>query len=137
VHGKEKRITEDFAAAVAATGRAAGAFVGGAPEPYASRWAHGPHVTIFRLWGDHEHGWDEVGPRLDWAARLFVGPDRAAPHRGGLQRRPGVLAELDAKRADLQQTLLLISGALQVLTELLDAEPPTSDGGTSATRPGS
>jgi hypothetical protein len=40
-------MTEDFAAAVAETGRAAGAFVGGAPEPYVSRWAHGPHVTIF------------------------------------------------------------------------------------------
>ncbi|MGI5132197.1 hypothetical protein ACQEVB_35710 [Pseudonocardia sp. CA-107938] len=35
-----------------------------------------------------------------------------------------MLAELDAKRADLQQTLLRIDGAVQVLTELLadDAE---------------
>jgi uncharacterized coiled-coil protein SlyX len=33
-----------------------------------------------------------------------------------------MLADLDAKRADLQQTLLRISGAVQVLTELL-AEP--------------
>ena len=30
-----------------------------------------------------------------------------------------MLAELDAKRAELQQTLLSIGGAVQVLTELL------------------
>lgn len=40
-----------------------------------------------------------------------------------------MLAELDAKRADLHQTLLRISGAIQVLKEILEAEPdPTADG---------
>jgi len=35
-----------------------------------------------------------------------------------------LLAELDDRRADLQQTLLRISGAIQVLTELLaDGKP--------------
>jgi ketosteroid isomerase-like protein len=64
--------TEDFATAVAEVGRAASEFVGGDPEPYTSRWANGPDVTIFGAWGDYEHGWDEVGPRLDWAAARFV-----------------------------------------------------------------
>lgn len=64
--------TEDFATAVAEVGRAAGAFVGGDEKPYTSCWAHGPDVTIFGGWGDHEHGWDEVGPRLRWAAERFV-----------------------------------------------------------------
>jgi ketosteroid isomerase-like protein len=64
--------SEAFATVVAEVGRAAGAFVGGDPQPYRSRWAHGPDVTIFGGWGDHEHGWDQVGPRLDWAAQLFV-----------------------------------------------------------------
>jgi ketosteroid isomerase-like protein len=64
--------TEDFATAVAEVGRAAGAFVAGDEKPYASRWAHGPDVTIYGAWGDHEHGWDEVGPRLTWAAERFV-----------------------------------------------------------------
>jgi ABC-type transporter Mla subunit MlaD len=44
-----------------------------------------------------------------------------------------MLAELDAKRQDLQQTMLRISGALQVLTELLDgdapADPPAASNG--------
>jgi len=64
--------TEDFATAVAEVGRAAGTFVGGDPQPYTSRWAHDPDVTIFGGWGDYEHGWHEVGPRLDWAAERFV-----------------------------------------------------------------
>ena len=35
-----------------------------------------------------------------------------------------MLAELDVKRADIQQTLLRISGAIQVLEELLKEEAP-------------
>ncbi len=38
-----------------------------------------------------------------------------------------MLADLDAKRANLQQTLLRISGAMQVLQELLSAEGPTTN----------
>jgi len=52
--------------------------------------------------------------------------------RAGVERRLGelrseseagrrMLAELDARRAELQQTLLRIGGAVQVLEELLDA----------------
>lgn len=48
-----------------------------------------------------------------------------AEYRAGQE----MLAELDAKRADLQQTLLRISGAIQVLQELLGADrEPVSDG---------
>lgn len=65
--------TEDFATAVAEVGRAAGAFVAGDPVPYRSLWSTDPDVTIFGGWGDHERGWDEVAPRLDWAAERFVG----------------------------------------------------------------
>ncbi|WP_327343090.1 hypothetical protein [Streptomyces europaeiscabiei] len=42
-----------------------------------------------------------------------------------------MLADLEAKQADLQQTVLRISGALQVLNELLAAE----NAGTGGTEP--
>jgi ketosteroid isomerase-like protein len=29
-------------------------------------------VTIFGAWGAYEKGWDEVGPRMDWAGARFA-----------------------------------------------------------------
>lgn len=56
-----------------------------------------------------------------------------AEYRAGQE----MLAELDAKRADLQQTLLRISGAIQVLKELLDAKPCSAgDDGPGSAQPG-
>jgi hypothetical protein len=40
-----------------------------------------------------------------------------------------MLAELEQKRAHLEQTLLRISGAIQVLQELLTTTSPVPDGG--------
>jgi prefoldin subunit 5 len=52
-----------------------------------------------------------------------------AEHQKGQQ----MLAELEAKEADLRQTLLRISGAIQVLEELLTAaEPSAANGGEPA-----
>jgi len=39
-----------------------------------------------------------------------------------------MLAELDAKQLDLRQTLLRISGAIQVLQELIADEPAPTNG---------
>jgi hypothetical protein len=48
-----------------------------------------------------------------------------------------MLAELEAKRAELQQTLLRISGAVQVLNELIDGNGTGSDlDGPAAAEPG-
>ena len=41
-----------------------------------------------------------------------------------LQKGQQVLAELEARQADLRQTLLRISGAIQVLEELLAGTEP-------------
>ena len=43
-----------------------------------------------------------------------------------------MLAELQAKQADLQQTMLRISGAMQVLEELLGNAPQTSTNAANA-----
>jgi predicted nucleic acid-binding Zn-ribbon protein len=49
--------------------------------------------------------------------------------RQELETGQKMLADLDVRRAELQQTILRISGAIQVLEELLvDAEAPAADG---------
>ncbi|MGH3922012.1 MAG: hypothetical protein ACREX8_01510 [Gammaproteobacteria bacterium] len=54
-----------------------------------------------------------------------------AEYRAGQE----MLTELEAKRADLQQTLLRISGAVQVLKELLGAEREGASDGAEPTQP--
>ena len=44
------------------------------------------------------------------------------------QTGQSMLADLEAKQADLRQTLLRISGAIQVLEELLAQTAPPDDG---------
>jgi hypothetical protein len=48
------------------------AFVNGDAEPYKSCWSRASTVSIFGGWGAYERGWDQVGPRLEWAAARFV-----------------------------------------------------------------
>ena len=36
-------------------------------------FSHQADVTVLGGFGDFEHGWQEVGPRLDWAASHFAG----------------------------------------------------------------
>lgn len=101
---------EDFRAAVADVGRAAGDFVAGDAQPYRSRWSHGNDVTIFGGWGAHEQRWPEVGPRLDWAAARFVS--------GATEQE--VLAM--GSGGDLGYTVSLERGQVQVVGEQ-DAAP--------------
>ena len=56
---------------------------------------------------------DQVGQRL-------------AELKSEYQAGQKMLADLDAKQAELHQTLLRISGAIQVLEELLHIEQPAS-----------
>ncbi len=49
------------------------AFEEGNPAPYLACWSHADDVTIFGGWGAFEKGWDEVGPRMEWAAARFHG----------------------------------------------------------------
>lgn len=54
--------------------------------------------------------------------------DRLTVLRHELQLGESRLRELEREQSDLQQTLLRISGAVQVLRELLEG-PPEADGG--------
>ncbi len=49
------------------------AFVQGNPEAHLANWSHADDVTIFGGWGAYEKGWDEVGPRMEWAAARYHG----------------------------------------------------------------
>ncbi len=51
--------------------------------------------------------------------------------RQELQAGQRILADLDARRLDAQQTLLRIGGAVQVLEELLAAELAAANGAAS------
>jgi len=61
-----------FGDAVDSTQRAASTFVSGDPEPFKNRWAQAEDVSIFGGWGAYELGWEQVGPRLEWAAARFA-----------------------------------------------------------------
>ena len=48
-------------------------FMNGDPVPFQACWSHADDVTIFGAWGAYEQGWEQVAPRLEWAAARFRG----------------------------------------------------------------
>lgn len=46
-------------------------FINGDPTRWKQNVSRRADVTIFGGWGGYERGWDEVGPRYDWAAERF------------------------------------------------------------------
>jgi prefoldin subunit 5 len=52
--------------------------------------------------------------------------------RQELETGQKMLADLEARRLELQQTILRIGGAIQVLEELLAAEPSAANGAAPA-----
>lgn len=59
--------------------------------------------------------------------------ERLEKLKGEFESGKKMLADLEAKQANLQQTLLRISGAIQVLEELLAQEsPPEAEANESA-----
>ena len=41
--------------------------------PLKELYSHNANITVLGGFGGIEHGWDEVGPRLDWATAQFAG----------------------------------------------------------------
>jgi len=52
-------------------------YIRGRPEAFKALWSRASDVTIFGGFGSGEHGWDQVGPRLDWASTQFSDGSRA------------------------------------------------------------
>ncbi len=65
-------LDPEFAHAVRDVETAAlGDFARGDAASFKDLWSHTDDVTIFGGYGAYEQGWDQVGPRLDWAAARF------------------------------------------------------------------
>jgi SnoaL-like domain len=64
---------DDFQRSLEQVEAALSQFIMGNPTPYKACWSQADDVTIFGGWGAYERGWEQVGPRLDWAAARFRG----------------------------------------------------------------
>jgi hypothetical protein len=64
---------DDFHQTVEQVEAASSHFITGDAEPMKALYSHTDDVTIFGAWGPHEQGWEQIGPRLDWAAARFRG----------------------------------------------------------------
>lgn len=71
---------ESFEQMVAQAEAAADRFCNGDPGPLMALWSRSDDVPIFGGWGDFETGWQQVGPRLEWASSRFVNADMAYRH---------------------------------------------------------
>jgi ketosteroid isomerase-like protein len=47
-------------------------FVNGDPSLWKELCSHREDVTIYGGWGAYEKGWEQVGPRYEWAAARFI-----------------------------------------------------------------
>jgi ketosteroid isomerase-like protein len=64
-------ITDDFNQTIQQERTANQHFLAGDAAPVKALWSHADDVTICGDWGAYEKGWEQVGPRLDWAAARF------------------------------------------------------------------
>ena len=51
--------------------RAQSRFINGGPTRWKENASHRDDATVFGAFGGHEKGWNEVGPRYDWASSQF------------------------------------------------------------------
>jgi ketosteroid isomerase-like protein len=76
---------DDFQQFVDQVKAATSQYVMGNATPFKELWSHADDVTIFGGFGAYEQGWDEVGPRLDWAAsRIREGKEIIEPLAMGM-----------------------------------------------------
>ena len=64
--------SEDFQQATNEIQSATQQFCNGNADPIKALWSHTAAATIMGGWGSHEHTWEQVGPRLEWAAARFL-----------------------------------------------------------------
>ena len=68
---KQLTLPADFEAAIQRIREASVKFGNGDPELMKSAFSHSSDVMIMGALGGYEQGWDQVGQRLEWAAKHF------------------------------------------------------------------
>jgi ketosteroid isomerase-like protein len=63
---------EDFQKAINEIQSATQRFCNGDANPIKACWSHTDDATMMGGWGLYEQTWDQVGPRLEWAAARFL-----------------------------------------------------------------
>jgi ketosteroid isomerase-like protein len=48
-------------------------FINGKTDAWKAMCSHRDDATLFGGWGGYERGWEQLGPRYDWAAARFAG----------------------------------------------------------------
>jgi hypothetical protein len=48
-------------------------FINGKTDAWKAMCSHRADATLFGGWGGYERGWEQLGPRYDWAAARFAG----------------------------------------------------------------
>ena len=71
-----ERVDEAWDQFVMVCQQALGELVEGRPEPFKALWSHADDVVIMGAFGGYERGWEQVGIRLDWAAKGIASTDR-------------------------------------------------------------
>jgi len=59
--------------AIAMVQAAIGDFVQGKTTAWKAACSHRDDASLFGAWGGWERGWEQLGPRYDWAAARFAG----------------------------------------------------------------
>lgn len=66
-------VSDDFEKAILRARQGNLNFQSGDPVLMKEVFSHSSDVVIMGAWGGYERGWDQVEPRLDWAAKRFRG----------------------------------------------------------------
>ena len=63
---------DDLDQAISRVQAAIAEFMDGRPAAWKAVCSHQPDATLFGAWGAYERGWEELGPRYDWASGRFA-----------------------------------------------------------------
>lgn len=76
-HGPGPDLDLDLDVAIDRMRAATVELINGRPAAWKALCSRQPNATLFGGWGGHERGWEQLGPRYDWASARFAGGEVA------------------------------------------------------------